>query len=273
MQEGDGVTREAEQEDLPSYKRSRYAPLPSTTHTKEVLRRHSWSPSTAELRVSHAEPPTRHRSLCLPALRLGPMPATSSSEVLPPCSQLLESVESEWNCASSAVLPAREPSPQLEGNSQFCNMSPSYNQVESLMNPKDPQPSAVWKQPSSFETQQVFNDTNPYGVVDMNVVQPETLNNATARCITDVVEFPQTHLQSGHGRQLIESFFTKVLSQNNNLTEISEWEIDQSKRRRATPMQTSILEQVFQLDPLPSVQLKKKLAEGLGMTPRRVQIW
>jgi hypothetical protein len=45
------------------------------------------------------------------------------------------------------------------------------------------------------------------------------------------------------------------------------------KRRRTTPDQLDILEQYFQRDAMPSQQTRLEIAERLGMTMRRVQIW
>ena len=45
------------------------------------------------------------------------------------------------------------------------------------------------------------------------------------------------------------------------------------QRERATPLQVAFLEKIFALDPLPSAPTRMKLADKLGMTPKRIQIW
>jgi len=50
-------------------------------------------------------------------------------------------------------------------------------------------------------------------------------------------------------------------------------EYDKNKGRRATKEQVRVLEQVFSLDPLPSTATKKVIAERLGMSLQKVQIW
>jgi hypothetical protein len=45
------------------------------------------------------------------------------------------------------------------------------------------------------------------------------------------------------------------------------------KRRRTSPEELDILENTFKVDPMPNQALRQQLAQQLGMTPRRVQIW
>jgi len=45
------------------------------------------------------------------------------------------------------------------------------------------------------------------------------------------------------------------------------------KRHRTTPEQLEVLERVYEQERLPGLALRKKLAEQLRMTPRRVQVW
>jgi hypothetical protein len=45
------------------------------------------------------------------------------------------------------------------------------------------------------------------------------------------------------------------------------------KRRRTSPEELDILETTFKSDPMPNQALRQQLAQQLGMTPRRVQIW
>jgi len=45
------------------------------------------------------------------------------------------------------------------------------------------------------------------------------------------------------------------------------------KRQRTSPDQLAILEQIFQTDKMPSQQTRIQLADQLGMSSRRVQIW
>lgn len=45
------------------------------------------------------------------------------------------------------------------------------------------------------------------------------------------------------------------------------------KRQRTSPDQLSVLEQIFETDKMPNQQKRLKLAEQLGMSSRRIQIW
>eukprot|EP01132_Coremiostelium_polycephalum_P003841 gene3841-4785_t len=45
------------------------------------------------------------------------------------------------------------------------------------------------------------------------------------------------------------------------------------KRQRTSPEQLAILEQIFETDKMPSQQIRVRLANQLGMSSRRVQIW
>lgn len=47
----------------------------------------------------------------------------------------------------------------------------------------------------------------------------------------------------------------------------------QEKRRRATPQQLKLLEEVFALDPFPSREAKQLLAKRLGMDTRSITVW
>jgi len=48
---------------------------------------------------------------------------------------------------------------------------------------------------------------------------------------------------------------------------------NKKKRQRTSPEQLAILEQIFQTDKMPSQQTRVQLADQLGMSSRRVQIW
>jgi len=48
---------------------------------------------------------------------------------------------------------------------------------------------------------------------------------------------------------------------------------DDSRRKRATPEQVFILEQVFDMNPLPTAATKKELAKRIGMSHRQIQVW
>lgn len=48
---------------------------------------------------------------------------------------------------------------------------------------------------------------------------------------------------------------------------------NKKKRQRTSPDQLAILEQIFQTDKMPSQQTRVQLADQLGMSSRRVQIW
>jgi len=48
---------------------------------------------------------------------------------------------------------------------------------------------------------------------------------------------------------------------------------NKKKRQRTSPDQLAILEQIFQTDKMPSPQTRVQLADQLGMSSRRVQIW
>jgi len=48
---------------------------------------------------------------------------------------------------------------------------------------------------------------------------------------------------------------------------------NKKKRQRTSPDQLAILEQIFQTDKMPSQQTRVHLADQLGMSSRRVQIW
>lgn len=48
---------------------------------------------------------------------------------------------------------------------------------------------------------------------------------------------------------------------------------DTKKRRRTTPQELATLENNFQQNPLPDLQLRQTIAKKLNMTPRAVQIW
>lgn len=45
------------------------------------------------------------------------------------------------------------------------------------------------------------------------------------------------------------------------------------KRHRTTPEQLRVLEEVFEYEKTPDLQLRQRLARQLNMTPRRVQVW
>jgi len=49
--------------------------------------------------------------------------------------------------------------------------------------------------------------------------------------------------------------------------------LNKKKRQRTSPDQLAILEQIFQTDKMPNQQTRVQLAEQLGMSSRRVQIW
>jgi len=48
---------------------------------------------------------------------------------------------------------------------------------------------------------------------------------------------------------------------------------NKKKRQRTSPEQLAILEQIFQTDKMPNQQTRVQLADQLGMSSRRVQIW
>jgi hypothetical protein len=59
-------------------------------------------------------------------------------------------------------------------------------------------------------------------------------------------------------------------------TSIESWPAgasDAAKRRRVGKDQTGILDLMFKVEPMPSQATKKRLADGLGMTYKQVQIW
>jgi len=49
--------------------------------------------------------------------------------------------------------------------------------------------------------------------------------------------------------------------------------LNKKKRQRTSPDQLAILEQIFQTDKMPNQQTRVHLADQLGMSSRRVQIW
>jgi len=49
--------------------------------------------------------------------------------------------------------------------------------------------------------------------------------------------------------------------------------MNKKKRQRTSPDQLAILEQIFQTDKMPNQQTRVQLADQLGMSSRRVQIW
>jgi len=49
--------------------------------------------------------------------------------------------------------------------------------------------------------------------------------------------------------------------------------LNKKKRQRTSPDQLAILEQIFQTDKMPNQQTRVHLADKLGMSSRRVQIW
>lgn len=49
--------------------------------------------------------------------------------------------------------------------------------------------------------------------------------------------------------------------------------LNKKKRQRTSPDQLAILEQIFQTDKMPNQQTRVQLADQLGMSSRRVQIW
>jgi len=50
-------------------------------------------------------------------------------------------------------------------------------------------------------------------------------------------------------------------------------DLNKKKRQRTSPDQLAILEQIFQTDKMPNQQTRVQLADQLGMSSRRVQIW
>lgn len=50
-------------------------------------------------------------------------------------------------------------------------------------------------------------------------------------------------------------------------------DLNKKKRQRTNPDQLAILEQIFQTDKMPNQQTRVQLADQLGMSSRRVQIW
>jgi len=60
---------------------------------------------------------------------------------------------------------------------------------------------------------------------------------------------------------------------NNPLNSSDEDVLNKKKRQRTSPDQLAILEQIFQTDKMPNQQTRVHLADKLGMSSRRVQIW
>lgn len=58
-----------------------------------------------------------------------------------------------------------------------------------------------------------------------------------------------------------------------HLEEAGSDSLNKKKRQRTSPEQLAILEQIFQTDKMPNQQTRVHLADQLGMSSRRVQIW
>merc|ERR1712054_88103 len=66
---------------------------------------------------------------------------------------------------------------------------------------------------------------------------------------------------------------TKNKSKKLNKKTLSKIQKPKRKRQRTTPEQLIILEEVFNTNNTPDQQTRQKLADELGMSSRRVQIW
>ncbi|GAM20172.1 hypothetical protein SAMD00019534_033470 [Acytostelium subglobosum LB1] len=81
---------------------------------------------------------------------------------------------------------------------------------------------------------------------------------------------------SGVSRSL-NSSSSEVSNHHNNGNKLSASSSNvgagKKKRQRTSPEQLSILEQIFETDKMPSQQIRIRLANQLGMSSRRVQIW
>eukprot|EP01129_Flabellula_baltica_P013399 TRINITY_DN61_c0_g1_i3.p1 TRINITY_DN61_c0_g1~~TRINITY_DN61_c0_g1_i3.p1 ORF type:complete len:172 (-),score=35.76 TRINITY_DN61_c0_g1_i3:90-605(-) len=69
--------------------------------------------------------------------------------------------------------------------------------------------------------------------------------------------------------------FNEVVSQSDSEEESENGQVKpaKKKRHRTTPEQLRILESTFLREKTPDINLRKKLAAQLDMTPRRVQVW
>ncbi|KAF2070865.1 hypothetical protein CYY_007821 [Polysphondylium violaceum] len=63
------------------------------------------------------------------------------------------------------------------------------------------------------------------------------------------------------------------ISSQNDLSASANDISNKKKRQRTSPEQLAILEQIFETDKMPSQQIRTRLANQLGMSSRRVQIW
>uniref|UniRef100_A0A6B2LJU6 Homeobox domain-containing protein n=1 Tax=Arcella intermedia TaxID=1963864 RepID=A0A6B2LJU6_9EUKA len=65
----------------------------------------------------------------------------------------------------------------------------------------------------------------------------------------------------------------KSTSTEEDLEELHSTHGSSKKRFRTTPHQLQVLEKTYEADKMPSLALREDLAQKLGMTPRRVQVW
>jgi len=103
----------------------------------------------------------------------------------------------------------------------------------------------------------------------------EGLKNATAAAVSD------PHLPNDNPEDEGEiMLLAMILLQLNGvklppspLEEAGSDSLNKKKRQRTSPEQLAILEQIFQTDKMPNQQTRVHLADQLGMSSRRVQIW
>jgi len=76
-----------------------------------------------------------------------------------------------------------------------------------------------------------------------------------------------------HGVKLPSSSSSSSSSSSGSVSDEDNDLINKKKRQRTSPDQLAILEQIFQTDKMPNQQTRVQLADQLGMSSRRVQIW
>jgi len=83
---------------------------------------------------------------------------------------------------------------------------------------------------------------------------------------------PTTRNPPAAGKRLAKSAGAEKEEDLEEDEEFPEEDSDESRRRRATPEQVHILEQVFEMNPLPTAATKKELAKRIGMSHRQIQV-
>lgn len=112
------------------------------------------------------------------------------------------------------------------------------------------------------------------GRISLDGIPKTVLDVKLAPQSTQLVELDLYNDQDDEGEIML---LAMILLQLNGVklptTEDENDLLNKKKRQRTSPDQLAILEQIFQTDKMPNQQTRVQLADQLGMSSRRVQIW